>query len=113
MKCKNCGCEDFTMMTTMIVSFPLEWQGRLTKRKMTKKEFKVWGVNWDLSDIICKNCGYVIFSRKEKESISLEELEEVKKKIKNYKHGNGNMFTSGLNKAIEILNELIIKKKHK
>lgn len=64
MKCKNCGGEDFTVMTTMIVSFPFEYYHKLTKTKMRKKEFGVWGVNWNDSDFICKKCGNTIISKK-------------------------------------------------
>ena len=67
MKCKNCGCEDFTVMTSMIVSMPFDMYHNLTKKKMRKKEFEVWGVNWDLADFICKKCGNIVFSSRERE----------------------------------------------
>ena len=34
-------------------------------------------------------------------------LEEIKAEIKEYKHGNGNMFTCGMNKAVEIIDNHI------
>ena len=64
MKCKHCGCDDFTVMTTMIVSMPSDMYRHLTKQKMRKKEFEVWSVNWDLADFICKNCGNTILRGK-------------------------------------------------
>ena len=66
MKCKKCGCEDFKVMTSMIVSMPIDMYCNLTKQKMRKKEFEVWGVNWDRADFICKNCGHIILSTKER-----------------------------------------------
>ncbi len=66
MKCKHCGCEDFTVMTSMIVSMPFDMYHNLTKKKMLKKEFEVWGVNWDLADFICKECGNTVSLREEK-----------------------------------------------
>lgn len=60
MKCKNCGSEEFTVMTTMLVSMPFEMYHKLTKKKMRDKEFKIWGVRWGKADFICKNCGLVI-----------------------------------------------------
>ena len=68
MKCKHCGCEDFTVMTSMIVSMPFDMYHNLTKKKMRKKEFEVWGVNWDLADFICKECGNTIFNSREVKS---------------------------------------------
>lgn len=66
MKCKHCGCEDFTVMTTMIVSMPFDMYCNLTKKKMLKKEFKVWSVSWDLADFICKECGNTVSLREAK-----------------------------------------------
>ncbi len=39
--------------------------------------------------------------------VKVEQIKEVRDKIKHYEHGNGNMFTCGLNKAVEMLDELI------
>ena len=70
MKCKNCGCEDFTIMTSMIVSMPLNMYYKLTKKKMRQKDFEVWSVNWDQADFICKKCGSVILRADEEHKLT-------------------------------------------
>lgn len=70
MKCKNCGCEDFTIMTSMIVSMPSNMYCHLTKKKMRQKDFEVWGVDWDLADFICKKCGNTILRSDEKHKLT-------------------------------------------
>ena len=54
---KYCGSEEITVMTDVIVSMPFEMYRHLTKRNMQKKEFKIWGVEWETSDFICSKCG--------------------------------------------------------
>lgn len=43
----------------------------------------------------------------EDKAIPLDKVKQARAKIKTYKHGNGNMYTCGLNKAVEILDKLI------
>ena len=40
-------------------------------------------------------------------AIPLDKVKQARAEIKTYKHGNGNMYTCGLNKAVEILDKLI------
>ena len=46
--------------------------------------------------------------RLQAENIRLKEgIKQAREEIKHYEHGNGNMYTCGLNKAVEILDKLI------
>lgn len=45
--------------------------------------------------------------QEEVKAIPLDKVKQTRAEIKTYKHGNGNMYTCGLNKAVEILDKLI------
>lgn len=45
--------------------------------------------------------------QEEVKAVPLDNVKQARAEIKTYKHGNGNMYTCGLNKAVEILDKLI------
>lgn len=60
MLCPNCGKHEMRIMANLTFSCPSDWFHRLTKKKMTSKDFEVWGVDWDFADFICPKCGLII-----------------------------------------------------
>lgn len=67
MNCPNCNSTDIRIMTNMVVAMPVDMYYKVTKAKMRRKEFQVWGVSWDTASFVCANCGYTLFQRKEGE----------------------------------------------
>ena len=57
--CPKCGAPVRAMLT-LIVSIPGEMWGNITKRNIAKKEFELWGANWDTAFIKCTECGYQV-----------------------------------------------------
>ena len=59
-KCKNCGSEDISVMVDITAVMPIDMYRHLTKKKMRRKEFELWGANWGDASFICKKCGNTI-----------------------------------------------------
>lgn len=53
-KCQHCG-GDTRIMVSMTVSAPAWMAHQFSKKNIAKKEFEIWGVNWDAADFICQN----------------------------------------------------------
>ncbi len=67
MNCPICNSTNLTVMATMTVSMPVDMYCKMTKAGMRRKDFQIWGVNWDMASFICKNCGYTLGGRREHE----------------------------------------------
>lgn len=69
MNCEKCGSDKLSFMAHIIISSPIRYFNKLSKKAIASKDIKIWGVDWDKVNIICGDCGYSTLSKRISEEI--------------------------------------------
>lgn len=58
MKCPMCTSTNISVGVDLLFYIPFKDFRKVTKKKLQKKEFELWGANWNQASFVCKDCMY-------------------------------------------------------
>lgn len=62
MECPHCGSKELKVYTNIRVSMPIEYLGRITKRKLRDNKVKIYGVENPNTHFVCGRCNVLLNS---------------------------------------------------
>ncbi len=78
--CKKCGSSNILVIAEVTISMPVNNFHNLTKKAISSRGVRLWGVDWEKASFVCGNCFYTKRLEKNVENVSNVKLKEEEEK---------------------------------